>query len=809
MGRVCIYPSDCADFSTNGLGVLIPEECTVKEIARGQYEVELVHPIDSEGRWRLLGNGCYLKVNTPVRESPEADVTGPGPVVRPIYRVSTPKKQQAQLRTRATTGSGAVIAKVAYGREVVVLSRYNQNWYRVTTRNGITGYMQTAYLEFVRDETENPSKAGQISRRIVAPTPSRMQLFQIYSTEIDTERMRVTCNALHVQYALRTNPVTKPCDFENESAKIALQSCWNGLANPHNFTLHCDTLTGSVTGEFSYKNMVEVLLDPDTGIAAQADARVIRDNFDLYVLDDAPQDHGVTIRRGKNLVGVTAKTSTKDVVTRIIPVGSSIKDTDIVGNAVDSPYINDYPTPLTLVKDYNVKISKKGEIQTEAQLRAKLAQLARDDFAKGIDLPEYTLEVDFTTIPEDMYGLEYAQLNAVFIYDDVTVIDSLIGLKAKVRVVEYQWDALAERYLSIKLGDLGEVAQTVYSYNLPTGKISGTKIAPNSMSGTALRDLSVSYAKITNAAVDQLNANTIQAYRADIEQISAGEITADNIVAAVATITGLYAKTLTAESIKTDELAAALARFGVITAGTAEFDRETVKHLIAQALHVEDAVGEDVFIKNLAIDYAQIVHADVGNLCVKAEDGNYYQLHVDAQGNVTAVQTQVSAGEIENGVTSTGHPIIETQMTVGELNASSFKAVSALINKLDAARIDVGELFASKAFIDKLNTTNIASNTFIRLAIESLSDQINDTDSWVEGLKRWVNFDENGLTQGKAGSVYSTVIDETGYHIRREDAVGYVGSFAREGLVTDGIRMGDIICKKTSNGGWAWNEVTT
>ena len=67
---VCIYAPLADDFTTNGLGILTPLECTVEEQAAGMYELEMVHPIDNTLRWMQIQNGCIIKVPTPVRENP-------------------------------------------------------------------------------------------------------------------------------------------------------------------------------------------------------------------------------------------------------------------------------------------------------------------------------------------------------------------------------------------------------------------------------------------------------------------------------------------------------------------------------------------------------------------------------------------------------------------------------------------------------------------------------------------------------------------------------------------------------------------
>ena len=43
---ICIYDSKATDFSTNGLGLLTPIECTVSSEDGGMIELELIQPID-------------------------------------------------------------------------------------------------------------------------------------------------------------------------------------------------------------------------------------------------------------------------------------------------------------------------------------------------------------------------------------------------------------------------------------------------------------------------------------------------------------------------------------------------------------------------------------------------------------------------------------------------------------------------------------------------------------------------------------------------------------------------------------------
>ncbi len=266
---------------------------------------------------------------------------------------------------------------------------------------------------------------------------------------------------------------------------------------------------------------------------------------------------------------------------------------------------------------------------------------------------------------------------------------------------------------------------------------------------------------------------------------------------------------LSAGTVASDELSAGtaklLAAFTVITAGCAAFDRATVTNLLANALHLEYGAGGDVFIKNLSADYAKLVRAWVGNLCVRAADGKYYLLNVGADGSVSASEyAGISGSEISEGVTGGGQTIIETEIAAGDLSASNIKGVYALINRLDAARIDVDSLYAREAFIDRLNTADITANQYLKLALDAQQATLDENTGRLDTVSRYITFSAEGMRQRQSGSVYSTLVNDTGFHIDREGAAGHLASFAGNGLGVEQITLGSIRAKRTSTRGWAW-----
>lgn len=814
---ISIYAPNATDFSMNGLGLLLPIECTIEEQANGLYELTIVHPITTDHRWAQLQNGCIIKASAPVRESPlyEAEALESGTttatVTRKLYRVDV--NTRLRLRAKPNTSS-KILGRYKDGTEVVQLQDMGNGWFQVMIRKGgATGYMSATYLDYVRTITETVTVAKPMTRQGVSVQPAREQLFRIYSTEVNTDAHTVTAKAMHVFYDLRGNPVGKAYAPEGADANAAAREVFGAALIPNDFELH-SYLSGTVSGDYGFKSIPECLLDPDEGIVTQTGGMLVRDGFDIFLLPDAVRDMGVTIRRGKNLIGVTVETDMTDVVTRIIPVGTNKKGNDLFLDGtiyVDSPRIGDYPHPLAKRIDYDVKVGDgDGQFSTDAKARAELRKRAQADFDAGADLPTYGMEVDFILLGNTAEYANYASLQAVHLFDTVTVIDELIGLRAKLRVTGYKWDVLGERYESVTLGELQDLQQTTYGYTLAPGSVSGTKLINNSVGGNVLRDLSIQYAKIALATIEQLNADSITALTARINEIVAGSITTDTLYAALAEITTLMVKSITADKIETDELYAALAdvillraeqidadnittdklaaqyaeivsllvenisaeniqtdRLGAVLAefvsmyaSVGAFDFATIQNLVAKAMSLEQGAAESVYIKNLAVTSANLLSATLGNLVIKGNDGKYYRVFVGSTGEIGTEEVTVTNGEISAGQTTTGSQIVETNMNVANLNASNLQASSAVINNILTTALTAGKITAAEALIASATIPALYTTT-IKAIGETLDLSANTSITAMVGSKATVFRSETPPSSAKANDLW--IQPSTGY----------------------------------------------
>ena len=771
---ITIYAPDAQDFSTLGLGALAPYECTVEEQAGGMYELTMTHPMDAEGKWLNIGVGCIIKAPAPVRETPlTEDGSGDTPteVTRKIYKASNCVR--LNLRRDASMAN-TPLGAYDVGTEVAVLSVEGSWAHVIVCKSGATGYMHTDYLTYVRDEVETIT--GDLPGGVIYPVQARGQLFRVVSVERDAAEREVRVTARHIFYDLLGNIVKNEYAPESIVAGTAVAQVFERALNPHGFTAHC-TMTEPVTGEYTRRGLVECLLDPDDGVVPQTGARLVRDNYDVWVLKDEARETGVTIRHGKNMLGATLTTDTDDIVTRIIPVGQDQDGKPLLLSGtiyVDSPHINDYPIIYAQAIEYDVKVGDEG-IGNVAQARAKLTELAQADFAdNGVDLPTVGLDVDFVALGETEEYRAYADLEAVHLYDTVRVIAKSAGIDAAVRVTGYKWDALGLKYEGVTLGEIADLKTTVYGYEIPRGAVTTIKIANGAVGSAQLRDLAVQYAHIATAAIDELSANAITALKAYIAEIVAGSVTTDELYAGIAAIavaqittanieqanidwaqiTGLqagniealtaYIEALTAQSITTDELYAAYAHMfslaadniaaGSVSADSlaavmadiihaevdvGEFGLAEVQNLLANALVLKAGQAGSMEITNLAVTQANMLNATIANLIIPGEDGKYYAVVVGTDGVLHTEEVTVTEGEIAAGETEDGRQIVATAINAESINGQSIAAEEAILNTVLTQALNAGKITAVEAMI-----ASASIPTLYAASIKSLGDSI-------------------------------------------------------------------------------------
>lgn len=738
---ITIYEANATDFGGNGLGTLAPESCLVSETLNGEYEVTLVHPIDEAGKFRRLQENRILRVPVPAGKTPRMAMSAQNQTSTEIYKVTT-GGMRLYLRAKPSQSAKGIHAYKP-NTEVVLISKTNAQWYEVTTPDGKHGYMWAGNLTYVRTETTGAAAEEAIKE----PTILRDQPFRIY--RIVPTMTNITVYARHIFYDLMDNMVSSYAPDANTTGAAALTGMMAAALSPQDFTFYSDLDTTAEGVEITDKNPAEAIMG-DGGLIENYGGELARDWWDVYLAKRTGEETGIQIREGKNLLGITYSVDYTNVTTRIMPRGEDKdgKPLYLPEKYIDSANINTYPTiKWALIDVQDAKEKTKGDDKrTKDECYALMRQAAQDAYDAGEDLPDVTLNVSFIDCAETEEYRQYRNLQGIHLGDTVKVIAKRVGVSVAMRMTQYTYNCLTRRYEAMTLGtiDDGIEGNMINPRSIGSGSISGRMIKLGSIGTGALQDgavnslkialAAINYAHIDEAAINQLSVNAVTAIRADIRNLVAGQITTDQLYADLAAIAVAQITTANISNANIDwatiaNLTAAIAnianaQIGSASIGTAQIkdakiDWAKIYDLTADTAIISEGVGGKLYIARLAVTEANMTSLTVGELMVKAEDGSFKRLTVDADGNVTAETVQVEGGNVADNTIS-GGKLIENTITARELNVESIFADTALIRAIKAANIDVSDLFAAEATISALNSWLIKADT-----IQSLQGQLN------------------------------------------------------------------------------------
>ncbi len=523
-----LYTAAETDYTMHGRAILHPVSCTVSEKAGGMYDLNMVCPLDAGGVWKLITPFSIVKIPVPVAQLAGANIGGdvtiwkvtgnPTPVyAKPdaphaityeawvagtsyaIGKRVTYSGQNYELQETLTgqeiystpntltkwksipnyAPGAAVLVKLSQNTEVYLLQDYNTQWIYIQTTAGIKGYVLKTQAVFVREEHIEP----------VPPRKVYDQLFRVKQTVISTDKHTITATAQHVSYDLAGN-LLGSCDMAQLQPGVAIAAIKDALLIDAECMIatNLDDSDGLYSANMTNKNGVFALLDPDTGVVGYYNAMLVRDNWDFFIFRRAENFRGLTLRRGKNLIGVQWKTDVSKVITRIIPVakaqdGSELYIADSGDTWIDSPLLYQYPVVNMERMTVSGQVGKddgEGGTYTVQTLRAKMRAAVEERYSTDkCDVPTVELTVNFVLLGDTAEYAAYKGLQELYMYDTIRVLDESVGLDMSLSVCETVWDAVNQRYESIKLATVqAPYLATVAGYDVHDGAIDLTKLSP-------------------------------------------------------------------------------------------------------------------------------------------------------------------------------------------------------------------------------------------------------------------------------------------------------------------------------------------
>ena len=185
--------------------------------------------------------------------------------------------------------------------------------------------------------------------------------------------------------------------------------------------------------------------------------KFLRDNFTISVLNRRGKDDNTLIAYKKNITGFTLEEDYSEIINIIKPYATV---TDEEGNE-SSIYIDEIGVKTSryvegdIIKSQWIDFSDKFD-EDETPTKEKLKNLAEKYFNdNSCDLPKMTYKIEFQPLSQTeeykedgLYELEHIGMD-----DSVYIVNSKYGIRDQARVIKTTYNVLAEKYISIELGD--------------------------------------------------------------------------------------------------------------------------------------------------------------------------------------------------------------------------------------------------------------------------------------------------------------------------------------------------------------------
>ena len=524
---IFVYDIGNENYDRNGNAVLTPISGTIKQIAGGNYDLTMVHPIDPDGKWAHLVPDAVIKAPIPEEtittaySGMDVDVylttqtaalrSGPHEPTHISYgawvsgatysvgaKVSygsrnyqctyfdessgyimvPPPNSPWWVEIASSTSGDPVLVNLKSGAELYYISGPTDGWYYMSTPYGLEGYIKGDYITYDRHLTPAETQ----------PRTIKDQLFRIRTVTVETKEMRVTVTAQHVSYDLN-GVLMDNVKIVRKPPAQALAWIENAFMIDYRGTIATDMVSNVNTDyscDLSGKNGMFAILDPDQGVVATFDAEFRRDNWDLFVMNKTNTDRGFRIRYGNNMQGVNWKVNGDQLITRVVPVAKAEDGSDLYLEPtkwIDSSRISNYPVIRMERLKVSGQVGKDDGTETATNwtattLRAEMQKQAEARFSVDkADQLQHEITVDFEMLGDTVEYAALKSLQKVLLYDTVIVIDDRIDLSATVTVSELEYDIVKKKITALKLTNVNAYnVRNVTGFNVLNNTITGNKL---------------------------------------------------------------------------------------------------------------------------------------------------------------------------------------------------------------------------------------------------------------------------------------------------------------------------------------------
>ena len=199
---------------------------------------------------------------------------------------------------------------------------------------------------------------------IVANTPQGEQAFRI--TNVDKTKTKLKCKAYHVFYDTKNYLIDDKAVVEKD-CNYALDY-FNSVVD----TTSPFQTTSDVTALNSLRCVRMSLYEAIQSILERWGGNLVRDNWNIKIMQNIGQDNGIVIRYGKNLQDITASYNWDNVCTKLLPVGKDgimlnyVDETQDIYLYSDTQYEIPYTKTVSFSQDHVTNgLDEEGNIVDE------------------------------------------------------------------------------------------------------------------------------------------------------------------------------------------------------------------------------------------------------------------------------------------------------------------------------------------------------------------------------------------------------------------------------------------------------------
>ena len=289
---------------------------------------------------------------------------------------------------------------------------------------------------------------------ISAPTPRGEQPFRVYRVAKTLLGKKVY--ARHRFYDLAKNflidvrPTLLTCN-------AALQYILAHAESTTSFTGTSDVI-GSNTAYYVRMNPVQAIIGAENSLLNIWGGNLVRNNNQIAIKANG-NDRGYEIRLGKNLMGVEDDSDESGIVTRLYPTVVIDQVVQALPEKyVDSPLINSYES--SIIKEVVVELTEEQQALTLAEIYVIMRTYCNNLYSvDNVDKPVPNYTVNFIELSKTEQYKNLQILEQLDLYDLVNINVAELEISLKAKVIKYEYDCLAEKYISIELGGFSPSAQ--------------------------------------------------------------------------------------------------------------------------------------------------------------------------------------------------------------------------------------------------------------------------------------------------------------------------------------------------------------